>query len=375
MFFRALENAILAISMIKTKLKHTYAAVSTFVKKHKALSIIVAFVVVTGIGFGVTALLFPPEPAPAPVVRTPKPQPKPQQKFYSPLNGIEVSSEEATTRPVTAIMLENSPDARPQSGIKDAEVVYEAIAEGGITRFMALYQQNEPSVVGPVRSLRTYFVDWLAPYNPSIAHVGGSKAALDEVRNGSYRDIDQFFNGATYWRATDRYAPHNVYTSFDRINALNKKRDYTSSEFTGFTHADGKPHPEPNATKINVKVSSPTYNSSYVYDAKSNTYARSQGGEKHVDREDGQIAPSVVIGMNVTMQRVMEDGYREKITTVGTGTATLFQNGTAKEITWQKENRASQIVFTDESGKEVALNRGQVWITAVPNNGGDITWQ
>ena len=361
--------------MIRSKFQQLLAPVVTYAKKHKALSIIVAFIVVTGIGFGTTTLLFPPEPDPQSTVRTSKPAPQPKPKIYSPLNGIEVSSNEATTRPVTAIMIENSPDARPQSGIKDAEVVYEAIAEGGITRFMALYQQNEPSVIGPVRSLREYFVDWLAPYNPSIAHVGGSKAALDEVRNGSYRDIDEFFNGATYWRATDRYAPHNVYTNFDRLNALNKKRGYVSSEFTGFTHADGEPHPEPNATTINIKVSSPTYNSSYVYDAKTNTYIRSQGGEKHLDREKGQVSPSVVIGMNVTMQRVNEDGYREKITTIGTGTATLFQNGSAKEITWQKENRASQIIFTDESGKDVALNRGQVWITAVPNNGGNITWQ
>ena len=107
-------------------------------------------------------------------------------------------------------MIENSPDARPQSGLKAAGVVYEAIAEGGITRFMALYQTSKPELIGPVRSLRMYYLDWFAPYSASIAHVGGSLNALTEARSGKYRDLDQFFNSQTYWRASDRYAPHNV---------------------------------------------------------------------------------------------------------------------------------------------------------------------
>lgn len=132
--------------------------------------------------------------------------------YYSPLTGRQVDSEAATKQAVTGIMIENSPDARPQSGIKQAGIVYEAVAEGGITRFLALYQEAKPGLIGPVRSVRMYYVDWVAPYNASVAHIGGSAAALAEVRNGSYRDIDQFFNAPYYWRATDRYAPHNVYT-------------------------------------------------------------------------------------------------------------------------------------------------------------------
>ena len=134
-------------------------------------------------------------------------QKKPVEKYYSHLNGIEVASKADLSRPVTAIMIENSPDARPHSGLKQAEVVYEAIAEGGITRFLTLFQQHKPQLIGPVRSLRMYYVDWLAPYQASVAHVGGSHASLQEVRNGKYRDIDQFFNGSSYWRANDRRPP------------------------------------------------------------------------------------------------------------------------------------------------------------------------
>src|SRR5690606_11343443 len=146
----------------------------------------------------------------------------------------EVKNKEATTQEVTAIMIENSPDARPQSGLKESGVVFEAIAEGGITRFQVLYQEDKPQLIGPVRSLRPYFVEWAAPFDASIAHIGGSYNALQEVRNGQYKDIDQFFNGDTYWRSTDRYAPHNVYTNFKNLDALNTKKGFTVSKFDGF---------------------------------------------------------------------------------------------------------------------------------------------
>src|SRR5690606_5733597 len=176
---------------------------------------------------------------------------------------------------------------------------------------------EKPKLVGPVRSLRPYYVDWLAPYNASVAHVGGSKAALDEIRNGRYRDIDQFFNAGTYWRASDRYAPHNVYTSFERIDQLNRQKGYTESSFRALPRKDDSPAKEPTATSINVSISGPVYDSSYQYQSKTNSYLRSQGGAPHNDREAGQINPKVVIVMKSPMSHVMEDGYRESIKTTG----------------------------------------------------------
>lgn len=304
-----------------------------------------------------------------------KPKPTPPKKYYSPLTGDLVKNEAATKQAVTAIMIENSPDARPQSGLKHSGVVYEAIAEGGVTRFLVLYQEDKPQLIGPVRSLRMYYVDWLAPYNPSVAHVGGSAAALAEVRNGNYRDIDQFFNAGAYWRASDRYAPHNVYTSFEKIDALNKAKGYTQSSFTGFARVDGKASEKPTATSITVKVSSPTYNSAYTYDKAKNNYKRSQGGAPHLDREAGQITPSVVIAMKVDMHQVFEDGYRESIKTTGSGEAIIFQNGTAQTTTWKKASRTAPLHFTDSEGKDIPLARGQTWITAVPIATGGVSWQ
>jgi hypothetical protein len=307
---------------------------------------------------------------------TKKLTPSPAPVYYSPLTGEKVPDEASTQQAVTGIMLENSPDARPQSGLKDAGVVFEAIAEGGITRFLALYQQAKPQLVGPVRSVRLYYVDWVAPFQASIAHIGGSKFALNEVRNGNYRDIDQFFNAGTYWRAKDRYAPHNVYTSFARIDALNAKKGYATSVFTAWPRQDGKPAKVATANDIDVKISSAPYNSHYVYEPASNTYVRYEGGAFHLDREGGNIKPSVIIIMDTVMTKKFEDGWREQITTIGNGRVRVFQNGTVTEGTWIKKDRGSQISFVDGANKEITFNRGQTWITAVPaNQGGKVTWK
>ncbi|MEO8911348.1 MAG: DUF3048 domain-containing protein, partial [Candidatus Saccharimonas sp.] len=295
--------------------------------------------------------------------------------IYSPLTGAKVDDVTLTTRPITAIMIENSPDARPQSGVKQAGIVYEAIAEGGITRFLALYQEAQPGLVGPVRSLRMYFLDWATPYNPGIVHVGGSAAALSEVRNGNYNDLDQFFNGSAFWRSTDRYAPHNVYTSFDNLNKLEQSKGITSSTFVGFLRADGKPSDAPDATSVDINFSGPLYNTHYDYDTASNTYLRNVGGVASMDREDGQISPSVVIAMKVDMSLILQDGYREAITTTGSGVADIFQNGAVIEATWKKDGRTAPLQFFDASGNEISLNRGQTWIAAVPNGSGSVSWQ
>ena len=357
------------------KVRRTVRRFRAFVERHRMATILICGILLIFIG-GATAFYLTYQ---APVVaenNSPIATKKaPKTKYYSSLNGVEVADEAATKKPVTAVMIENSPDARPQSGLKQAEVVYEAIAEGGITRFLVLYQQNKPGLVGPVRSLRMYYVDWLAPYQASVAHVGGSAAALGEIRNGNYRDIDQFFNAGSYWRATDRYAPHNVYTNFERLDALNAAKNYTSSQFSGQARTDGAASKTPNATSVDLNFSSAWYNTHYDYDAASNTYARSIGGQASNDREEGRISPSVVIALHVNETTTMEDGYRQSILTTGSGKADIFQNGTVTEATWQKNSRAEQLKFVDGDGKEIALNRGQTWIGAVPNSGGSVAWR
>lgn len=344
----------------------------------------VALIIATGTGLlAMMATYKDPVIYDIPLVKLKKPEPI---KYYSPLTGNEVPDEAATKRAVTAIMIENSPDSRPQSGLKNSGVVFEAVAEGGITRFLALYQQEQPGLIGPVRSLRPYYVDWLAPFNASVAHVGGSYNALQEIRNGQYRDIDQFFNSKTYWRATDRYAPHNVYTNFERLNTLNTEKGYITSEFTGFVRVSPQPTtkkeeakkkkeaPLPAANAVQVNISSSLYNSSYNYDASSKTYQRSQAGAPHTDREDGQISPRVVIVIKVPRSIGYEDGYREQMQTIGSGEAFIFQNGTVVQGTWQKPDKKTQLRFTTADGKDIPLEAGQTWITAIAPEK-SVAWQ
>jgi len=358
-----------------TKIKNHASYLARLLKDNKGVRLfVIAIALIIIVGSGLLVLLLttkqPENGNTTAAVAVPKPTPAPV-KYYSPLTGLEITDQSAANAPVTAVMIENSPDARPQSGVKAAGVVFEAIAEGGITRFAALYQGAKPALIGPVRSVRPYYISWIAPFDASIAHVGGSANALTEVRNGQYRDIDQFFNASTYWRSTDRYAPHNVYTSGEKLDALNQAKGYASSSFTGFSRVDpsltdaSKPQGAA-ATSINVSISGYYYDPSYTYDAATKTYPRSLQGAPQLDREAGQFTPNVVVVLKVPTVQGFEDGYREQMTVIGSGTAYIFQRGQVFEATWTKASQRDQLKFMGADGKEVPLERGQTWITAIP---------
>lgn len=357
---------------LRNKFTRVIVAMRAFINRHRVASLLISGSLAIAVVGNVAMALIG---EPLPTIINDIIVKKPKLEYYAPLTGLEVKNKSDTTKPVTAIIIENSPDARPQSGLKQAEIVYEAIAEGGITRFMALYQQNKPTLIGPVRSIRPYYVDWYIPYDASMAHVGGSAKALKMIRNGEYRDLDQFFNDATYWRASDRYAPHNVYTNFKRLDALNKTKKFKTSHPKTFERADEDPAKKPNAKSISVHISSALFDSSYRYDAKNNRYIRSQAGAQHKDREKGVITPKVVIVLKVDEETVIEDTARQSIKTTGKGEAIIFQNGTAVKATWKRNSRVDQLKFTDKAGKEIKLARGQTWITAVDKNKGSVSWK
>ncbi len=302
-------------------------------------------------------------------VRHPKPKPKAPITAASPLTGLQVDPS-LVGRPVTGIMIENSVFARPQSGLQDAGVVYEAIAEGGITRFMALFQDSTPQYVGPVRSLRPYYLDMAAPFQASIVHVGGSPDALSIVRNGNYRDLDQFFNADYFHRVSYRDAPHNVYTSFDRLDALNQSKGYTSSHYTIWPRKADKKLAVPTAKTIDVQISSADFYSHYDYDVATNTYLRSEGGAAHMelvsadDKSGTQIHPKVVIAL-VMDYSIADDGQHSVYADTGTGTAFVFQDGGVVQGSWSKADSGSQIEFKDSAGVPLKLNSGQTWLTLV----------
>jgi hypothetical protein len=289
----------------------------------------------------------------------------------STLTGLPVDPS-VNQRTVTAVMVENSPAARPQSGLGDAGVVFEAVAEGGVTRFMALYQDTAPNNVGPIRSARPYYVQWSMAFDAGYAHVGGSPDGLADIRAWHVRDLDQFSSGGSYHRIGSRAAPHNVYTSIAALNQLEVNKDYVTSHYTGFAR---KPKAVPNKTKpptaksINLTLSGPLYNAHYDYNATTNSYARSEGGAPHIDTNTNkQISPTVVIAMVVPYSLGALDSsgaYYSNYGVIGSGPVDIFQDGTVLTGTWTKKGNTDQITFTDQSGQPIKLNPGKTWITAV----------
>lgn len=328
---------------------------------------ILAAIIIVVVGSAMTAFaLLRSEPAPPPVVQKEEPKPEPPKPTTEPsrLSGLPVKLE-LNKRPVTGVMIENSPDARPQAGLKEAGVVFEAVAEGGITRFLALYQETQPGNIGPVRSVRPYYLDFLMPFDAAIAHVGGSPEALAQIRNESIKDLDQFFNPGAYSRSPKRFAPHNMYTNMTALDGVNKARKYTASKFTGFVRKPDAPAKQPSAKSIDLNISSFLYNVHYDYVPKTNSYNRSQGGRPHIDENsNSQISPKVVVAL-VMPRSIHPDGVHTVYGTSGSGELFVFQDGVLAKGTWQKKGRGSQFVFKDSKGKPFNFNAGQTWLTMV----------
>jgi hypothetical protein len=296
----------------------------------------------------------------------------PAPVVYSTLSGLPISDANLNKKPVTGVMIENSVDARPQSGLGQAGVVFEAVAEGGVTRFLALFQDTTPTDVGPIRSARPYYVQWAMGFDAAYAHVGGSPDALSNISAWGTKDMNQFSNGSYYHRVSSRAAPHNVYTGINTLNDLESKKGF-SSTYTGFVRKKEAASKTPNATSIGFSLSGPTYDPHYDYDATTNSYKRSEAGKPHIDAgTNTQISPKVVIAIVVPLSRGALDSsgaYYSNYTVTGTGTAYVFQDGIVTQGTWSKPDTKSALSFTAADGTHLALNPGQTWISAVTGAG------
>jgi hypothetical protein len=302
------------------------------------------------------------------VIKIKKLPPKPTT-VPSTLSGLPVDPA-VNARPVTGVMIENSTDARPQSGLASASVVFEAIAEGGVTRFLALYQDTTPDNVGPIRSARPYYIQWDLGFDAAYAHVGGSPDGLADIKAWGVKDLDQFANGGSYHRITTRQAPHNVYTAISTLNQLEASKGYTTSTFTGFPRkAEAPTKQPPTAKSIDLTLSGPVYNAHYDYTAATNSYNRSEGGAGQIDANtNAQISPKVVIAMVVPETQGALDAtgaYYSNYAAIGSGSVSVFQDGTVTTGQWTKASSTAQLTFTNAAGQPLTLNPGQTWITAV----------
>jgi hypothetical protein len=315
-----------------------------------------------------------PSPSPTPV---PSPSPSPSPSLVpAPLTGRLVAPNLARRR-VIAVMVDDLRPARPQAGFTAASVVWQAPAEGGIPRYMMVFQEGDPPSVGPVRSARDYFVAWAAEWQAIYVHSGGSPGALSllraEGRGQLVWNADEFRWGGRYlWRVKTRSAPHNVYTDGKHLRSLQKALkapDPEAPSAAAWRFGPAGPlQQRPVGGRIQVVY--PANTITYAYDRSTNTYLRSVTGEKaQVDAgTDVRVAPTNVVVMLMSFAPLRDGTTKKRLEAayIGSGTAWIATNGQTIKGTWRKKAIDAPTLFFDAAGKPVTLTVGQTFIQVLP---------
>lgn len=268
------------------------------------------------------------------------------------------------------VMVENSPQARPQTGLDQADLVYEILAEGDITRFAAVYQSRSPKTIGPVRSIRPYYVEIGDGLDAYIVHAGWSQDAMDMLAGRKLSHLDEVYgDGKYYWRDTKRKMPHNLYTSIELIRQGAKDKRFRA-DWNGplllFSPPDGPPASQRGQAAAKAVIPySRGYTVSYHYEAESGTYLRYMNDKPHTDAVSGNTLSASNVIIAYAAHKVLDSEGRRRIDVFGPGQGVLLQRGTKKEVTWE---RKEGLIRVYEGGKEIGWLPGQTWVQIVPEN-------
>lgn len=291
-------------------------------------------------------------------------------KIMSTLNGLKYYKEALDKRPI-AVSIDNHPGARQQAGLSLAEIIYEFEVEYPYTRYLCIFQANEPEKIGPVRSARPYIIYYALENDAIFVHVGGSPDAFSEVKKFKAEEIDGLYSGAM-WRYYDtgKIAPHNMYTTIKELREEAKKKGFRSkAELSGYSFYDkdtllsSEKHLSSQAKNIKI-----TYNKNntteYVYDDEKKLYLRYKDGEEHKDELTGEQLNVKNIIVIETGKKVLDDAGRLYLGTVGRGKGIYITNKEYVEITWEKNSEKERTKFYI-GGNELKLNKGNTWIQVV----------
>jgi Protein of unknown function (DUF3048) N-terminal domain/Protein of unknown function (DUF3048) C-terminal domain len=272
-----------------------------------------------------------------------------------------------------AVMVENHSDARPQVGLDRADVVYEALAEGGISRFLALYMTQEAEAIGPVRSTRHYFVYTAAEYNAALVFVGASPFGYAALTATGIRTVNESRSDPGIWRSARRYAPHDAFTGTLEARAAADRQGPGGPGSWGPLVFKNPIFPASGEPATSIKIRYPPlgwYDVSYEYDSDTNQYLRVMDGYRHRDSFTGlQLAASNVI-VQIVPDDVIDREGRLDLAQTGEGPAYFFVDGVEIDGTWTKADYGSQTFFWDTAGNLVRLNTGgTTWIQLVPPEG------
>ncbi len=327
-----------------------------------------------------------PSPTTAPTVAptTPPPTPEPTPVLVpAPLTGLPVTPEAAARQPI-AVMIDDHADARPQSGFNAASVVWQAPAEGGIPRYMLIFQDQIPTDIGPIRSARQYYIEWAAEWRAMYVHAGGSPqaiATLNAVGHGQWvYNADEFRWGGQYlWRATDRFPPHNVYTDGEHLRRLAQRLGAVDEPLTARWSFGPDRQPQLRPTGGEITVVYPYETIVYRYDRATNRYVRytchyacerPELRTPQVDRADGQVvAPKNVVILRMAFGP-LNDGHPNKnrleAQNVGEGQAWISTGGRTVKGTWRKAGPKAPTLLFDRHGEPITLTAGQTFVQVIP---------
>ncbi|WP_420873701.1 DUF3048 domain-containing protein [Paenibacillus terrae] len=314
------------------------------------------------------------EPAPQPLKQETQPEALEPPKestipaFTAPLTGLPLQHP-VLERPL-AIMINNAPAARPQAGLSEADMVYEVLAEGGITRLVAFFQSHGGDVkIGPVRSIRPYLIELGETYGALPIHAGGSTDAYAILQQQRKEHLDEISNGGAYfWRSKDRRPPHNLYTDVNRLRQGSESKGYIRQTVvpvynylkSGETSVMG----DEDAVSLQIRFLLKSYKVSYTYDPSDQQYKRFVNEKSHVDQNNNkQLSAANVIVMS-TRHQTLDDVGRLSVELNGSGEAMVFQQGRLIHAEWQ--HTSGDAIRFMKNGVEISLVPGTSYIHVVP---------
>ncbi|THF77298.1 DUF3048 domain-containing protein [Cohnella fermenti] len=292
----------------------------------------------------------------------------PTAAFLAPLTGLPAEAS-VTKRPLS-IMINNYAAARPQSGLTQADTVWEVLAEGGITRLVGIFQSKEfTDPIGPIRSIRPYLIDIGESYGGVLVHAGASNDALALLQHSGKADLDEINNaGAYFYRDNSRKAPHNLYSTLEKLREGAAKHKYDETADVPLLTFNDQPDVSTAApaSQINIKFQLSSYEVEYAFDASTGLYDRSINNEPHIDLNNGQQLTAANLVVLSTKHRAYDDVGRLEIDLNSGGKAVLFQKGYVIECEWQRTK--GDIIRLVKDGKELSFVPGVTYYHIVPNS-------
>lgn len=288
---------------------------------------------------------------------------------------VQIVDVNSKTRPY-AVMINNNHAAWPQCGLQDAYLVYEIIAEGGITRMMALYKDVYPTKIGSVRSARHYFIDYAEENDAIYIHWGGSPQAYSRIQSG-IDDLDGIaLEGSIFFRdrTLSRDLEHTGFVDLEQAKEYAEENGYTrdtdkdlllnySAEEIDISTQEGVQV----ANDIDLEYSD-YHTTSYLYDEANKVYKRSMSGKANVDLETGEqyTAKNIIVYKVNNYTLSGENKGRQELENIGDGTGYYITDGYAVPITWEKTSHSSQTIYKYENGEEITVNDGNTFIQIMP---------